>query len=228
MNSPLVTVMVPSRGRVQLLERSLLSLRSMAKDPSRVQVVARVDADDRATVEFVNTRKDLVSNVITAPRGRGYADLHLMYNDMCKLAQGRFLFLWNDDATLVSHDWDEDLARFDDGKICYINSNLNDGRGRDVYLFPIVHRSWYDTTGHFSMSPHNDTYVYNAFCGFPQLFRHSGITIRHDALQLLHDTTSREAQQWWPTTKSGWNSPEVQNALATDIAKLRELVKQHG
>ena len=153
-----------------------------------------------------------------------------MYNDMCVLAQGRFLFLWNDDAVMLTPGWDLEIERHDDGKPCYLMSGLVDGRGRDNYLFPIVHRSWYDVTGHFSMSAHNDTYVYAAFAPYPQLFRSTNISIQHDALQLIKngDKTSEDAKKWWPTTKKMFDSPSVQAALADDTKKLAELVKQHS
>jgi len=226
--SKLVSVMVPSRNRVPLLQRSLETIAKLAQDTTRVQVIVRTDDDDTGTHDWLRAHPDLVNTVCVGPRGRGYADLHNMYTDMCQNAQGRFLFLWNDDAEMMTTHWDEEIAKHDNGKPCYLLSGLQDTRGRDSYLFPIVHRSWFEATGRFSASPHNDTYIFHAFKPYPQLFLATGITIKHHALQLLHDQTSREAQQWWPVTKKGWDSPEVQNALAMDTAKLGQLVKQHG
>jgi hypothetical protein len=226
----LATVLLPTRGRPDSLARSLESLESYVTYPEDVEIWIRVDNDDKATQDFLDARgrrKILVHRVVDF-RGNGYADLHLMYNQLCQNAEGRFLFLWNDDALMLTNGWDRELVKHDDGKPCYLRSGISDGRGRDSHLFPIVHRSWYDTCGHFSMSPHNDTYIYNAFAPYPQLFRHTNITVRHNALEMLADTTSQEAQRWWPTTKKGWDSPEVQNALRSDITKLGELVKQNA
>jgi hypothetical protein len=233
MNQPLVSVMVPSRGRVAHLAKSIDSLRNLATDPKRFEVLVWADDDDQPTMDFVYSPGFIypsgpLTKALIGPRGRGYADLHSFYNRLCGIASGRFLFLWNDDAEMTTTGWDAEIAKHDNGKPCYILSGLKDTRGRDNWLFPIVHRSWFDTMGHFSMSPHNDTYIYNAFTPYPHLFRPSQIVIQHNALQMLHDTTSREAQQWWPTTKKGWDSPEVQTALRTDITKLGEMVKQNS
>lgn len=228
----LVTVMVPTRNRVPLLEKSLQSLLNTAdlELNKQIEITVRHDDDDEATSRFLMNNPQLWSTVVHGPRGRGYADLHLMYNEMCVLARGRFLFLWNDDAEMLTPGWDLEIARHDDGKPCYLTSKLVDGRGRDEYLFPIVHRSWYDVTGHFSMSPHNDTYVVAAFKPYPQLFRPTEISVKHNALDLIRqgDPTSEEARKWWPTTKAQWGSPEVQQALEADTVKLGELVKQLG
>jgi hypothetical protein len=229
----LVSVLVPSRCRVPMLEKSLKSLVDLAdgRVGQQIDIIIRYDDDDTGTRDYLDANTDLWTTAIHGPRGNGYADLHLMYNDMCKQAMGRFLFLWNDDAEMLTPGWDREIARHDDGKPCYLTSGLVDGRGRDSFLFPLVHRSWYDTTGHFSMSAHNDTYVYNAFRPYPQLFRPTNISVKHNALDILRgrkDLTSEEAMKWWPTTKATWNSPEVQHALARDIIILGQLVKQPG
>jgi hypothetical protein len=228
MDGTLVSVLVPTRNRVEMLEKSLRSLIDTAdlKLGRQYEIILR--HDDKATQRWLESHPDLWTTFVHGPRGNGYADLHIMYNEMCLLARGRFLFLWNDDAVMVTPGWDLEIARHDDDKPCYLRSKVEDGRGRDAHLFPIVHRSWYDVCGHFSMSPHNDTYLFSAFNTQPQLFRDTDIVVKHNALQNLNDLTSLEAQRWWPTTKAGWDSAEVQNALAEDIKRLGELVKQHS
>jgi len=226
----LVSVLVPTRNRVKLLEKSLRSLKDNARldFKQKIEIIIKLDEDDVATQNWViQNNAELWTTLLPGPRGRGYADLHVYYNDMCRLARGEFLFLWNDDAEMLTPGWDLEINRQLDGKPCYLQSEVSDIRGRDAFLFPIVHRSWYDSCGHFSMSPHNDTYVFNAFIKYPQLFRKTAIVVRHAALQNLHDITSLEARGWWPTTKRGWGSPEVQDSLASDIKRLGELVKQY-
>lgn len=223
--SKLVTLMLPTRGRFESFSRSMASLRDTASDFSDVEVLARIDDDEADPDRYAK----LVSNLIVGPRGRGYADLHLMYNEMCAKAQGRFLFLWNDDAVMLGKNWDDELRRFDNGKLCYIMTTLSDKRGkhqRNNY-FPIVHRSYYDELGHFSLSAHNDTYIWEAMKDLPVMWE-SNIHIMHNALTLIaeNDQTSKEAMACWPETKSTWVKPEVQVPLATDKAKLRELYKR--
>ena len=228
MNQMLVSVLVPTRNRIEMLERSLLSLIENAdlKMGQQYEIILRHDDDDVATRRWLEQHPDLWTVYTFGPRGNGYADLHNMYNEMCLLARGQFLFLWNDDAVMQTAGWDLEIERHNDGKPCYLRSSVDDGRGRDSHLFPIVHRSWYDVCGRFSASPHNDTYLFNAFNAYPQLFRDTDIVVKHNALQNLNDLTSLEAQKWWPTTKRGWDSSEVQDALTEDRAKLGMLVKQ--
>lgn len=227
MNEVLVSVMVPSRNRIDMLKQSLESLISTCDlTPHRqIEIIVKVDDDDKATEHFLLQNPHLVTTIVTGPRGNGYADLHLMYNRMCVLARGKFLFLWNDDATMLTPGWDLEIARHDDDKLCYLRAGVSDSRGRDQFLFPIVHRSYYDVLGHFSRSAHNDTYVFSAFKRWPQLFRNTDIIIQHHALE-TNDLTSTEAKEHWNETKTMWDSAEVQDGLREDIRRLEWLMKQ--
>lgn len=222
-------MLLPTRGRLKKLDESLSSLEATVSSSSNIEVVARVDEDDVQTLDFLRSNpRTFDVSIIVGSRGNGYADLHLMYNAMCARARGRFLFLWNDDAVMKTADWDLELAKHDDGKLCYLRSKVSDSRNRDSFLFPIVHRSYYDTLGHFSLSPHNDTYVHSVFTRLPGTFRGTNIVVDHRALELLqeNDQTSVEASSCWPATKADWGSDRVQNGIADDSTKLAELLKQ--
>jgi hypothetical protein len=225
-NTCLVSVLLPTRGRVDKLRSSLDSLENTVMNPENVEVLIKVDDDDIETINYVDsmTRKFRFEKIV-GPRGGGYSELHNMYNRLCAHSRGRFLFLWNDDALMLTPCWDVELIQHDDGKLCYVISGVNDVRGTDSFLFPIVHRKWYELTGHFSMSAHNDTYVYQAFSKFPHLFRKSAIIIKHHALELLsnQDKTSVEGRNWWSVTKQLWDSEMVQGPLRQDI----ELIKNN-
>lgn len=227
----LVSLLLPTRGRVEKLEESLRSLEETVSCAADVEVLIRADEDDIATVQHLAiSRYKFHVGVFVGPRHNGYADLHTYYNELCEFANGRFLFLWNDDATMVTEGWDLQLATHDVDKLCYVKSRIRDGRGRDRWLFPIVHRSYYELLGHFSLSAHNDTYVYSVFSNFPATFCDTDITIHHHALENLKqkDTTTLEAKQWWSTTKALWDSEEVQNGLRADVQKVHELLKQQS
>lgn len=227
MSDVVVSVMVPSRGRVELLKRSLESLLNTCDLAlnRQVEIIVRVDDDDKETERFLLHNTHLFTTMITGSRGKGYADLHNMYNEMCRMARGRFLFLWNDDATMLTPGWDLEIAAHTDDKLCYLRSWVADTRGRDQFLFPIVHRSFYDVLGHFSLSAHNDTYIFAALKRWPELFRNTNIVIQHHALE-THDQTSVEAKACWDETKTKWDGPEVQDGLAEDIDRLEWLLKQ--
>jgi hypothetical protein len=227
----LASLLLPTRGRVQHLAKSLASLEATVTDPTQIEVLVKVDDDDAQTLRYLqNDWHSFRIAVVNTPRGNGYADLHKYCNMLCEMSQGRFLFLWNDDAEMRTQGWDIEIAQHDDGKLCYLNSRVSDTRGRDSYLFPIVHRSYFEALGRYSMSAHNDTYVYQVFKDFPQLFRQTEIVVHHNALELIAqgDRTSMDAKALWPTTKGLWNGSLVQNSLKEDVAKLAELVKQQA
>jgi len=162
-------------------------------------------------------------------RGNGYADLHLMYNELCSHSTGRLLFLWNDDAMMLTPGWDEKLVPFDVGKLCYLNVGVDVGSkapqsDKGDLSFPIVHRTYYDVLGHYSPWAHNDTYVYwvlQPFFGHG-IHHESGINVRH----LIHDylatgdATSVEGRNMHPQTRAIRKTAPFLAQLEADRQKI--------
>jgi hypothetical protein len=233
MNTKLVSLLLPTRGRVSRLDASIKSLMETVNNTDNVELLVRADSDDAVTLTYLQnlvTTPGFNIKTIVKPRGKGYADLHVYCNELCSISSGRFLFLWNDDATMLTPNWDSEISKHDDGKMCSLLSGVEDSRGRDNFLFPIVHRSYYDALGRYSASAHNDTYVHAVCKNFPQIFRRTNIIVQHSAIELIaaKDKTSMEGKACWPETKGLWGQPELENALRTDTAKLAELLKQQG
>jgi len=223
----LISLLTPSRARVERLQASLNSLDAMTKNPEDIEVIIRIDSDDDATrIHLMNGSKhSFNTTVLIGERGKGYADLHLMYNEMAKVASGRFMMIWNDDAIMTTRRWDDQVRQFDDGKLKFIRSYVDDISGkRNKDFFPIVHRSYYDCLGHLSMSAHNDTYINELFYKMPQLICDTSIVVRHGALELNDDLTMKEGKACWPETKRLFGEPEVQNNLASDAFNLNSLL----
>jgi len=149
----MVSIILPTRGRVTKLKESLESLYSTGKD---FELLIGADRDDKATIDFIV--ENYPAKMLVVER-LGYLKLHEYVNDLSLLAKGKWLFLWNDDCIMHTKDWDKEINKQKGFKVFCPRSNQFGYVPTESNLFPIVPRKWIELLGHFSLSPHNDSWV---------------------------------------------------------------------
>lgn len=156
-NQPLASFLLPSRGRVERLKLSLASIAETCNDKNCYEVMIWADDDDVKTIEFLLTLKDnpTIKTTIGA-RGRGYLDLNVFCNHLASVSSGEFIWLFNDDAQIVTQGWDDVLKNHlaDKPKVYQPSS-----KGHTRNIFPCVRRRIYEIMGRFSESALNDFYI---------------------------------------------------------------------
>lgn len=157
--APLVSVLIPSRGRPGLLKESIESL-----GEGNYEVSVAVDNDDPSLLEYD-------PNQVTEVTDRfGYAYLHEYYNLLAAKARGDWLLLWNDDAEMKG-DWlDKITADPDQPWVATFGEEK---------CFPLISRKLYEIIGHFSKGPANDTYLLG-------VGDRAGIRIKFDPVKIHH------------------------------------------
>ena len=152
-----ISVLLPTRGRTEILHRSLVSLADHAQDISRVEMLLAFDNDDLDSIEYFNTH--------TAPdlTGRGarftclgferlgYIRLNEYLNSLAAHAKGNWLFFWGDDAIMESNDWDLRITEVNQFRVLRMPTH----NCHPYAIFPIVPRKWYEMFGY--LSPHQLT-----------------------------------------------------------------------
>jgi hypothetical protein len=97
--------------------------------------------------------------------------------------------LYNDDSKIETKDWD--LTIIKEPKIVGLNPISDEGDRKKYDLFPIIHRKIYEALGFFSMSPHNDSWIFH-------LVKTAGLEKKLPELKICHfrnkmkDTTYNE------------------------------------
>jgi glycosyltransferase involved in cell wall biosynthesis len=156
--SKFISVLLPTRKRVNLLKESIDSLWQNASDPSQIEVLLAIDNDDQDTIIFAASYSCPLTIRGIVTQRCGYELLHLYVNALCNAAQGELLMLWNDNSKMLSKNWDvivKDLYSTEKVKmVCYQLQN-----NHYPNIFPVVSKSIIDIMGHFSLNPHSDTWI---------------------------------------------------------------------
>ncbi len=150
------SLLCPSRGRADDLERLILSIAETAAHPERVEVLIYVDNDDPEQHAYTLKFKSLGLN----PAVLALSNLDLLlgeplkppliYNILAERAAGSVLLITNAAQVYIDPGWDlrldTETAKYPDGIYCMW---FNDDRyGEKICTFPIVSRKWVDTLGY--------------------------------------------------------------------------------
>jgi hypothetical protein len=210
----MISVLVPSRERPDLLARSIDSL-----GEGEFEVLVRVDEDD--------PRLDGYSQLpgVVVGGHYGYLGLHHYYNELADRARGDWLFLWNDDCIMETRNW-IDVVRSYDGKMAVLNPDTNHGNWEiDMNVFPILPRKMFELMGHFSLSPHNDSWL-------EFVARDAGIMVRVP-ISILHDRadlTGNNADGVYAgrrRDREGFLSAEMESARERDVDAIRDYLARN-
>lgn len=225
MMPPLISVLIPTRGRPALLKKSVRSLLDRAFRVDDIEIVCRTDRDDPSYGphgEEIQCLHTSWAQRIGEPLG--YRGLHAYYSDCAARARGEWLVIWNDDCLMRTTDWDRDL-RFPPN---YAEPWMVLAHNH----FPAVSRRWFEATGRIAASPHTDTYLTDVaeivFLDEPTAFRSlrredtDAWSIHHRADELDDEGSARrKAEILGPEgTSAAFFTPAMRAEIEADAAKI--------
>jgi len=232
----LVSMICPSRGRIDLIKKTIDSVYNNAKDPSNIEFLIRLDNDDTVALsrisEITNYKLDTI--VIVGERFRGYRDLHIYVNEMCALSRGEFIFLFNDDSEIVSKDWEQSLIAHRKQTII-LNPFTTSSRTppfppswqQPLNTFPIISRDIYDAMGHFALQAHNDSWIVALNKRLKIEKPINDIKIYHDRADKTgnnNDQTWKDRKQQWTTSRAEFDGAIYNKLRDNDYKKLCKLL----
>lgn len=232
-NGPLVSILFPTRGRVEELRKALDSLVSLAQVQANLEFIFKADDDDTPTIEYLNYLKanlPLNMEIIVSPRGRGYHDMHLWVNEMSIKAKGDWLIIWNDDALMQTQNWDTILENIEiDNKrwhgcedvACLVMNTVNHPGARGFFF---LRRKVFEILGRFSLIPHNDTWV-TTMMDMVQSCFYVPITMKHEVEQ-VQDQVRQDSEDARETLIYTVKNTSGQREKLLDAVKLLEHIQQ--
>ena len=197
MTNVLISVLLPTRARPELVQRSVESLLSKSLDPSRVEIIVAYDEDDLISQEYFNSARWrlLVSGaqvqVCCCPRW-GYSGLNRYYTTMAQRAKGQWFMVWNDDAVMLTESWDQHLADNQDfvGLLHMDTENFK----KSLTLFPLIPRVWIELFGEISLHQLNDSWVQD-ICHEAGAVREIPVTVFHDRFDVTGNNLDATFQE---------------------------------
>jgi hypothetical protein len=143
-HKPALSLILPTRQRIDSLERLLHSLAATANDPDAVEIVLVMDADDAESVAFMFPGLAL-TRVIVQP-GMTMGALNLAGY---RASAGVLLMLLNDDVVARTSGWDRTICRcFHDYPDQILLVHCNDLVFEDkLCTFPVVSRRFCELAG---------------------------------------------------------------------------------
>lgn len=227
-SNPLLSVIIPSRERTKELIETINSFIQLANNPNDVEFLIKLDTDDESMIHNINLFPGN-TKVLVADRKNGYHDLHLFVNDLCKLSNGDWILLMNDDAKMVTKDWDLELKNINpyeynagfqgNEQVCLINPGSPEKSTTEV--FPIIRRGGYEKLKHFSLHPHNDTWVQEVYEPLNARIFFPKILIKHFNNEVT-DATRLHSAKAQETSFKNWD--DYLELRQKDTAKLKELL----
>lgn len=227
-----ISILLPTRGRSDSLERSVKSVIELAADPKRIQLMFGFDNDDEIGVKhftdelkpWLDEHKVAYTAMSFAPMG--YIRLNEYVNALAKASDARWLVFWNDDAVMETGAWDQEIMTYEGQfKILAFHTH-ND---HPYSIFPIVPRKWLDLLGYLSPHQISDAWL-SQQAYMLDIWQRIEVNVLHDR----HDLTGNnndETFQNRPMLEGNPHDPRDFHSIAQielrhrDCAKLATYMK---
>lgn len=215
----MISVLLPTRNRHDRLVETITNLRMTADDSTEVEILVATDDDDPKSTEIAQ-RMDCA--VFVSERF-GYSRLHEYYNRLAMAAAGEWSLLWNDDVVMKTSGWDTIIEAQQHPAVLNLPSN----HPPNLCCFPCVSTRLVKEWGHFSLSPHCDSWVHEVGMAVGIHRFVQGIYVEHERFDLTgknNDQTYQESQAGYRSEEFG--SPNMIEARNRDAGIARRML--HG
>lgn len=184
---PFISILLPTRKRVDMVEASLASLLGRARNPEHMEVLIAYDDDDQQSHEYFTgagwenfiSQWPVQHKIFCVPRW-GYRALHKYINMLAQASRGQWIFFWSDDPLMETDYWDDHVHANKDfvGLLHIVASNAP----MNCSILPLFHRQWIELFGCVSPINHADSWM-SDICWNARARRVIPVTIFHDRFE---------------------------------------------
>ncbi len=176
---PVISLLMPTRGRPALAERLFASIAAHTNDLSRIDVIVYLDDDDFESHHIACNHVEVKR--IIGPR----ISMGACTTACLAMARGDIIVLANDDMVIRTADWDTKVAElhagFPDGiYLAYANDLFKDS---SVCTFPIMSRTTCELLGDPFPSEYRGAFIDTHLMDVFRRLRHAGV----DRIRYLKD-----------------------------------------
>jgi hypothetical protein len=225
-SNPTISILLPTRGRTEALDRSIMSLIKSAAEPEKLQILIAFDSDDTESVDYFI--KNIQSNIeihnvrytCLSFDPLGYIRLNEYVNGLANIATGDWLMFWNDDAIMESEDWDKEIIKHTGNFCCLRMPTHNE---HPYAIFPIVPKKWFELFGYLSAHQISDAWI-SQISYMLDIVRNINVKVIHDR----HDLTGNNKDDTFenrPMLEGNPNNPIDFNHYNWRDRRIRDAIK---
>ena len=236
MENKKISILLPSRGRTDVLKASIMSLLDTVKDPNCLELLFGLDEDDNEVIDYI---KDELAPILQEKgvesranifKPLGYENLHNYVNTLAQSATGDWLFFWNDDCLMTTPDWDEVINSYT-GQFKLLAPKDNH-EGHPYAILPIVPKDWFILMGHLSQNAQNDAWL-SHIAYMLDIFERIDVEFIHDRADITgnnDDETfrNREYKEGNPEDPEDFGHPTQQQARVATTHKIAWFLDKIG
>lgn len=189
-----ITVLVPTRGRVELLRKMMDSF--LVTNDGHANLVLRADDDDITTIDYLKERGG--GKLVVGPMHQGYRSMGHFFNEMLLVAEGDILMIGNDDMVFSTSGWPSKILtianQFEDGLFDLGVSTLNETH----FPFSIVSRIAVERMG-FLWDPRlfwGDIFLRDVMAAFGRCVMVPGVRVEHEWAGHPYDVQHFDPDYW--------------------------------
>lgn len=148
-----ITLFFSSRQRPDFVKEVLERAYTKSSKENTIETIVRFDNDDPLLIENLKVVSSYNQISIVGPRYDGYESLHIYYDECASIARGDVLWQLNDDAWIVSQNWDKillDYLKQFPKQIFACDFDILGVNGEGImysWCFPIMSRKMYQLLG---------------------------------------------------------------------------------
>ena len=223
-----ISVLLPTRGRRDVLKTSIETLVNKANQPSRLEILFGIDEDDEGLSDYIKDElapffnKHSIEARASVFKPLGYENLHIYVNTLAGAATGEWLFFWNDDCLMDTQGWD-DVIREHDGEFKLLAPKDNHD-GHPYAILPIIPKDWFILMGHLSQNAQNDAWL-SHIAYMLDIFERIDFNFTHDRADITgnnDDETfkNRKYMEGNPSDPKDFGHQDMQNARVSSASKI--------
>ena len=232
----IISVLLPTRGRREVLKKSIQTLIDKANQPERLEILFGIDEDDDGLSEYIKEElapyfnEKSIEARASVFKPLGYENLHIYVNTLAGAATGEWLFFWNDDCLMESEGWDDVIRQYD-GEFKLLGPKDNH-EGHPYAILPIVPKDWFILMGHLSQNPQNDAWL-SHIAYMLDIFERVDFEFIHDRADITgnnDDETfqNRKYMEGNPSDPKDFGHTDMQSARVSSAAKIAWYMEKMG
>jgi hypothetical protein len=239
------TLFLNSRGRLNQLKKFIDICEKVTQDHSQVEMIITGDDDDPPTARFLSQlpgRNTFTFRTIIGPRP---TSLCASFNNMARMAEGKYLLVLNDDAEIVTPHWDtialsriiyyKAFNRYKDDIIYGCTTDLSADKiaGKKYAAFPIISKQAVDALGFFMYEQFvglgGDSSIYRVYEAVNRVVDMSDIILDHvyhnSLLRVM--TPDKTAHEMRMNTQANPVDP-FSFDITVDVARLTRFIREQN